>query len=68
MIDADTKSFIERHGVVLTTWRELKERRDAVKNRLRLSNMKLAVEVWRRAASMARSTSRFFMKVAMRLC
>ena len=32
MTDPDTRSFIEREGIVLTTWRELKERRDAVKN------------------------------------
>ena len=30
MIDPKVKSFIEKEGIVLTTWRELKKRRDAV--------------------------------------
>ena len=31
MTDPRVKSFIENEGIVLTTWRELKQRRDAVK-------------------------------------
>jgi predicted glycoside hydrolase/deacetylase ChbG (UPF0249 family) len=31
MTDPDVKKVIEEEGIVLTTWRELKERRDAVK-------------------------------------
>ena len=31
MTDPRVKSFIEKEGIVLTTWRELKQRRDAVK-------------------------------------
>jgi hypothetical protein len=27
MIDPDIRAFIEDHGIVLTTWRELKQRR-----------------------------------------
>ncbi|NIA13874.1 MAG: ChbG/HpnK family deacetylase [Nitrospiraceae bacterium] len=30
MIDPDVRQFIEDEGIILTTWRELKERRDAV--------------------------------------
>ncbi|MBI2422949.1 MAG: polysaccharide deacetylase family protein [Candidatus Hydrogenedentes bacterium] len=31
LLDADIKKLIEEQGIVLTTWRELKERRDKVK-------------------------------------
>ncbi len=31
MLDADIKKVIEEEGIILTTWRELKQRRDAVK-------------------------------------
>ena len=30
LTDKDVKTFIESEGIVLTTWRELKKRRDAV--------------------------------------
>jgi len=30
MTDPDVRSFIEKQGIVLTTWRELQQRRDAV--------------------------------------
>ena len=30
MIDARLKKYIEKEGIILTTWRELKKRRDAV--------------------------------------
>jgi len=32
MTDSDIRSFIEAEGIILTTWRELKERRDQVAN------------------------------------
>ena len=32
MTDPDVKKFIENEGIILTTWRELKERRQRVKN------------------------------------
>jgi len=32
MTDPDVKKFIENEGIILTTWRELKERRQSVKN------------------------------------
>jgi predicted glycoside hydrolase/deacetylase ChbG (UPF0249 family) len=32
MTDPDVKAFIESEGIVLTTWRELKQRRQGVKN------------------------------------
>lgn len=32
LTDKDVKEFIESEGIVLTTWRELKKRRDLVKN------------------------------------
>ena len=32
LTDDDIKEFIKSEGIVLTTWRELKERRDLVKN------------------------------------
>ncbi|MCP4640950.1 MAG: hypothetical protein GY851_10975, partial [bacterium] len=31
MLDADVKKVIKEEGIILTTWRELKQRRDAVK-------------------------------------
>jgi len=31
MTDPDVKAFIEKQGIILTTWRELKQRRDKVK-------------------------------------
>ena len=33
MTDPDIRSFIEAEGIILTTWRELKERRDRVANK-----------------------------------
>ena len=32
LTDADVKAFIKSNGIVLTTWRELKERRESVQN------------------------------------
>jgi hypothetical protein len=32
MTDPDVKKFIENEGIILTTWRELHERRQRVKN------------------------------------
>ena len=32
LTDPDVRKFIEKEGIVLTTWRELKKRRDLVKN------------------------------------
>ncbi len=32
LTDADIKAFIESEGIILTTWRELKKRRDRVQN------------------------------------
>ena len=29
MLDPDIRSFIKKEGIVLTTWRDLKQRRDA---------------------------------------
>jgi hypothetical protein len=29
MLDPDIRSFLKQQGIVLTTWRELKQRRDA---------------------------------------
>ena len=31
MIDPEFKKFIQQEGIILTTWREVKERRDQVK-------------------------------------
>jgi len=33
MTDPDVKAFIENEGIILTTWRELKERRELVQNK-----------------------------------
>jgi len=31
MLDPDIRAFIQDQGIVLTTWRELKQRRDAAR-------------------------------------